>query len=176
VRGLYTECRQVLVTVLELADQTELGHRGTPRDADDLTNIERASALAVVGISSLRQGDYQEARARLIEAAALLRESGDDLKLAGCLAEVGLATWLGGDAEAAMDHLEESWRLFERAGPDPSLIGRGSNALRSLGMVARSRGEYASAAEYFQQSVDRGQLSGGYTVARGLSHLGRALF
>jgi tetratricopeptide (TPR) repeat protein len=43
-------------------------------------------------------------------------------------------------------------------------------------MVARSRGEYARAAEYFEQSIDRAHLSGGYTVARGLSHLGRALF
>jgi hypothetical protein len=122
VRGLYTECRQVLVTFLELSDQTALGHRGTPRDADDLTNVERASALAVVGISALRQGDYQEARARLIEAAALLRT--------------------------------------------PQL-GNGRSLARRI---------YARAAEYFQHSVDRAQLSGGYTVARGLSHLGRALF
>jgi tetratricopeptide (TPR) repeat protein len=176
MRGLYTECRQVLLGLLDPADQQARDDRSTPLDGDSLTGDERACAMATIGISSLRQGDYQEARTWLTEAAAVWRESGDDLKLASCLAEVGLATWLGGDAEAAMDHLEESWLLFERAGSDPSLSGRGFNALRSLGMVARSRGEYARAAEYFQQSIDRAQLSGGYNVARSLSHLGRTLF
>jgi predicted ATPase len=176
MRGLYTECRQVLLGLLDLADQQARDDRSTPLDGDGLTGDERACAIATIGISSLRQGDYQGARTWLTEAAAVWRELGDDLKLAGCLAEVGLATWLGGDAEAAMDHLEESWLLFERAGSDPTFRGRGYNALRGLGMVARSRGEYGRAAEYFQQSIDRAHVSGGYTVARSLSHLGRALF
>jgi predicted ATPase/DNA-binding XRE family transcriptional regulator len=175
MRGLYTECRKVLLGLLDLADQQARDDRSAPLDADDLTGDERACAIATIGISSLRQGDYQGARTWLTEAAGVWRESGDDLKLAGCLAEVGLATWLGGDAEAAMDHLEESWLLFKRAGSDPFFSGRGYNALRSLGMVARSRGEYRRAAEYFQQSIDRAYVSGGYTVARSLSHLGRTL-
>ena len=176
MRGLYTECRQVLLGLLDLADQQARDGPSTPLDADDLTGDERACAIATVGISSLRQGDYQAAATWLTEAAAVWCESGDDLKLAGCLAEVGLATWLGGDAEAAMDHLEESWLLFERAGSDPTFSGRGYNTLRSLGMVARSRGDYGRAAEYFQQSIDRAHVSGGYSVARSLSHLGRTLF
>lgn len=54
-----------------------------------------------------------------------------------------------------------------------------STALRNLGMVARSRGDYLRAADYFRESVILGRLfttGGGYSVVRGLCHLGRTAF
>ena len=119
------------------------------------------------------------ARARAAEATAMWRELGDDLPLAVALALRGLIEWLLGNPTEAVDYLEESRRVFERCDRNPVTVAQATNALRDLGMVARSQGDYVRAAEYFRESVMQARLgmpTGGYNEARSLCHLGRTVF
>jgi tetratricopeptide (TPR) repeat protein len=177
VRGLYAEARRWLGALLELAEPTARGGR-----VDGTTLADRAAAAFIIGSCALRQGDYQETRARHDEAIALWRELGDHLPLAVVLAERGLVAWLRGHPAEAMDYLEESRRVFERCDrSNPAIALHATNALRARGMVARAQGDYLQAADCFRESVRLGRLNvtwdgGGYSVARGLCHLGRTVF
>ncbi len=183
-RGLYSEARRGLGALLELADPSARDSRRMPLDragrADAITPAERAAATFIVGSCALRQGDYEEARGRYDGCIEVWRKLGDDQALAAVLAERGLVAWQLGDPDEAIDYLEASRRLFEQWDRgNPVSAAHAANALRNLGMVARSRGDYAHAAAYFRESVTLGRLftaGGGYSVARGLCQLGRTVY
>ena len=74
-----------------------------------------------------------------------------------------------GELEDANHHLEESRQFFEGCDrTNPLSVEYAPNALRNLGVVARSEGDYVRAAEYFHESVRYARLvsgSGGMQTA-----------
>jgi tetratricopeptide (TPR) repeat protein len=110
----------------------------------------------------------------------LWRELGEDLPLAVALSGRGLVAWVLGELDDASQYLDESRQVFERCDrTNPLSVEYAPNALRNLGVVARSAGDYVRAAEYFLESIRYARAvsrSGGSVVARGLSHLARTRF
>ena len=97
------------------------------------------------------------------------------------LQNLGLLGWLQGNPTEAVEHLNESRRVFEQCERTSVTVAYAPMPRRDLGLVARSRGDYAEAAEYFRESVIQARLGvdhivHGYNLARGLCHLGRTLF
>jgi tetratricopeptide (TPR) repeat protein len=183
LRSPYAEARRWYAVLLTAAE-----HRVHDSDselddteglADGVGPADRASALSGIATFASRQGDYEEARVHNLEAARLWREIGNNLRLAVSLGDAGLNTLLLGHTVQALDLVEESWSVLGRCAPSPLTTGYAVMTLRNLGMVARGNGDYARAADYFQESVDRARQSiatGGYNEARGTELLGRALF
>ncbi len=96
---------------------------------------------------------------------------------AASLSTLGLVLWLEGNPDQASALLEESQRILDRSSVgEQETHGWTSMTLRNLGLVARSQGDYPRAADLFAQSVAlvRSFGVGGYALARGLGHLGRA--
>jgi non-specific serine/threonine protein kinase len=171
-RGLDVESYRWMQALLERAEATPGAHA--------IPLVDRAVALVVLAVCAMRQGDYQESRVRHDQAIALWRELGEDLPLAVALSGRGLIAWVLGELDDARQHLDESSQLFERCDrTNPLSVEYAPNALRNLGVVARSEGDYARAAECFLESVEYARLitgSGGSVVARGLGHLARTRF
>jgi predicted ATPase/DNA-binding XRE family transcriptional regulator len=171
-RGLDAESYRWMQALLERVEATPGAH-AIPR-------VDRAVALVVLAVCAMRQGEYQESRRRHDEAIALWRELGEDLPLAVALSGRGLVAWVLGELDDAKVHLDESRQLFEQCDrTNPLCVEYAPNALRNLGVVARSEGDYDRAAEYFLESVRYARVvseSGGSVVVRGLSHLARTRF
>jgi hypothetical protein len=69
--------------------------------------------------------------------------------------------------------------VLERCTPSGRTTGYVVMTLRYLGMLARTDGDYAAAADYFRESVilaSQSIATGDYNEARGMGNLGRALF
>ena len=183
LRTPYAEARRWYATLLTAAEHRVRDSDGELQDMEGLAGAvapaDRASVLSGIATFASRQGDYEEARVRSLEAAGLWREVGNDLRLAVSLGDAGLNTLLLGHPVQALALVEESRSVLGRCAPSLLTTGWVVMTLRYLGMVARSTGDYARAADYFQESVDRARQSiatGGYNEARGTELLGRALF
>jgi tetratricopeptide (TPR) repeat protein len=100
--------------------------------------------------------------------------------LAHSLAWLSLAARLSGEPSQALDQLEESRRILEQCESDPWTISCAAMIQRNLGMVTRDQGDYARAAEHFRESIRLTRLTPGYrlgySLARGVCHLGRTVF
>jgi tetratricopeptide (TPR) repeat protein len=172
---VYAEGRRWLVDFVELAERTA-GHGSR---ADSIPHADRAFAANIIALFASRQGDYEATRARLDDSARIWRELVVNLALAYTLGQLGMTAWLLGDSVEALDYLEESRRVAERCDRSRVTVTYESNVLRPLDMVARSRGDYARAEEYFRESLGQEYLGlaiSGYEKARGLCQLARTVF
>jgi hypothetical protein len=100
--------------------------------------------------------------------------------LAQSLGWLSLGARLSGDPGMALEQLEESRRVLEQCEPDPRTISCAAMIQRNLGMVTRDQRDYARAAEHFRESIRLARLNPdyrlGYSLTRGLCHLGRTVF
>jgi non-specific serine/threonine protein kinase len=183
LRGLYSEARRWLTALVELDSACTTSRDGQPSNAarheGAVAAEDRAHAVSALGTFASRQGDYHETRLRKEQSAAIWREMGDDIELVGTLADLGQTAWLLGNASEGIRYLEEARAVLERSDSGPLTDAYTSMTLRILGTILRSQGSYIDAAEYFRVSIDKGRVAiatGGYNVARGLCHLGRAMF
>jgi tetratricopeptide (TPR) repeat protein len=161
--GQYAEARRWLESLLELAARTTSASE---------CRAERAVALTEAGTLASFQGDNQQARTFHRASVALWRELGYGPGLAASLVNLGLAEWVAGEAQQATALLEEALERCRSAKLAHTLVV----CLRNLGLVARSQGDYARAAQLFAEAAAQTLPSGwfrGYTQARSLSCLGR---
>ncbi len=177
-RGLYAEGRRWLEAMLELADRTARGASPTAADAPTVPPRLRADALSWLGTMASVQGDYARARASHEASVALWRELEDAIMLADDLALLGLNRWLADDQAGAMAALDESLRLCRANG----IRGETATTLRGAGLIARWEAQHERAVTLLRESVAEaeaqpaGAYHRAYNVARGLAHLGRALY
>jgi non-specific serine/threonine protein kinase len=183
VHGLYAEGRRWLLDLLELYEQTDRTDTGGSPIADRVEGSavgDRAFVLDGIGMLAAHRGDYDEALARLAESAAIWRARGDRLMLAQSLGWRSMGARLSGNPAQALEQLEESRRLVEQCEPDSRTISCAAMIQRNLGMITRDLGEYKRAAEHFRECIRLARVTSedrlGYSLARGLCHLGRTEF
>ena len=127
------------------------------RTAEELLDVSfrlvrRASAafaLARKGRAYRELGQARAASDAYREACELFRAEGDARGEASMLDELGRIAWLEGDTAAATTMLDASLAI-RRALGESRLIAMSSH---NLGLVAKDRGEYGKAAEYFQEAL-----------------------
>ncbi|BDI30811.1 hypothetical protein CCAX7_28620 [Capsulimonas corticalis] len=117
----------------------------------------RARALFGEAILAQRQGDDTAARSQFEQSLSIFRELGDTMQIASTLGSLGDVTHRQGDHDAARALYEEAQTLYQ------STVGDFQNAenndrncagLSHLGLLAFNRGDYVSASELGEQSLD----------------------
>jgi len=95
-----------------------------------------------------RQGDYDEAQARLEHALILIKAA--PLLTARCLRTLGLVFWNQGNYLSAKNNFEQSLQICRQVG-DRQIEG---SVLNNLGIIMAQQGDYGSAGRYFEQSLN----------------------
>lgn len=109
---------------------------------------ERANALNGAGNLSVELGEFHKARAFYETSLSLWRELCDVEGIAKCLSNLGNIAWLHEkDYEKARQAFEETLAI----GREPNSFNH-AMTLNNLGSLARLRGDYAAALEYYTQS------------------------
>ena len=113
-----------------------------------------ASALKLLGIIALSQGQHGEAFTRLEEGVKIFRELREERGLAKTLIWLAEVHLLQGDLERAIVGFEESKVLFHRIG-EPGGVAQ---SLAGLGEVARLEGNLAQATSLLKESLSLTQV------------------
>ena len=104
-----------------------------------------ASTLEIFGSLCLRVGDYEQAKAALVEALALWRDIRGDASKTLCF--LGQAAWLQGDPVSAWTCYEQSLELYQQAGS----IDRAAWLHMQIGYTLLVQGDLAGAASRFER-------------------------
>ena len=136
----------------------------------------RAKALGVAGRLAVEQGDPRRAEALIGESLALWRELGDQEQVAVNLVRLGLAFRAQERYAEAAARTEEAFALYEELG-DRRGRDSGEPGAGNLGRIAIMQGDYARAADYLAEALNR-QRALGYSwgicqTLNGLGHLAR---
>ena len=107
------------------------------------TTLETLALLAAE-----QRGDYADARAKLVEARALLEESGPSRYLATVVANLGYLSFLEGDLTQAMALAHEGLAAFERLGVPSHVAWQ----LISMAGYELAAGEYAAALDSLRRA------------------------
>jgi predicted ATPase/transcriptional regulator with XRE-family HTH domain len=136
--------------------------------ADDVDTRLGARVLFGIGALAYRRGDLDDCEARLTEALAVYRATGDASGAAWCLAFLGLAALVRGQAGRAEAFHEEALHAAREAGDRLNEAGTLSN----LGEVAHVRGERERAAALYEESLQAARsLPNHLIAARSLTNL-----
>jgi tetratricopeptide (TPR) repeat protein/DNA-binding SARP family transcriptional activator len=124
------------------------GHaRAAARSAGDLA--AEATALNALGGVHRRQGDYQQAAARLEQALALFGQTGDRLGQARTMSNLGNVYYRQGRYQQAAELSRQSVRVFRGIG---DRFGE-ELALEGLGIVRRQQGRYRQAISHHRRAL-----------------------
>jgi predicted ATPase/DNA-binding SARP family transcriptional activator/DNA-binding CsgD family transcriptional regulator len=115
-----------------------------------------AGALHGLGDLAMRQGDLDEAEARLVDALARWQRLDDRLKIGRAVSALSTRAILAGDYERAADLAEEALAVGREIGSDLIIGG----ALARQGIVALWRGDLARAAVLLDEAYQVADRTG----------------
>ncbi len=147
-----------------------LGRTGQLTDASQ--QLIFAQIVARDGRFCQRLSHFQQAKERLQESLALLREFDAPRDVALVLQTLGFLAWVGGERALAKQHLTKSAALAKRSGD----VAMAAFSISGIGFVAISLGEYSQAEQFLRdglavlQEKDRS-----WRLTATLIFLGRAL-
>lgn len=128
-----------------------------------------ADALASIGVTYWRAGDYQLAidhQRRALEKREVL---GDRPGMAASLNTIGLAHWGRGEYEEALVAHERALEIRRQLGDERGV----AHSLNNIGAVNRSLGRYDLALEHYQEALGvRNRLGDRKDVAGSLNNIG----
>ncbi|HEY0997320.1 MAG TPA: BTAD domain-containing putative transcriptional regulator [Gemmatimonadaceae bacterium] len=128
--------------------------------------VLRGRALMVRGLIGLSQGDYHDATLAFDEALALVRAHDGLEVLVVALAKAGATRLMLGDLEGAWALVNEAHQRIPEIAP-PGVLHSFTYSWR--GMVARARGDLATARAMHEENLRVGEATGHRTIL-GLGH------
>lgn len=109
---------------------------------------EKAEALRVMSMSYEGQGDYQDALRYGLESLALLRDIGDEIKIANGINVIGIIYDQQGKFDEALQYYNEAYDIFKKLGDEKSLAMMDIN----IGILFKAQGQYKQAIEHYKSA------------------------
>ena len=128
-----------------LADAMQQAREGLRQAAHMARRSEQGSALNLMGLIALEQGEAAAARSYFEQVRAIARANSDRVLEGKSLNNLGnLAGFMEGDYAAARDHYQQAYAILHERGDRATEAA----ALANLGWVAGMQGDFAAAQSY----------------------------
>ncbi|MEW5936597.1 MAG: tetratricopeptide repeat protein [Candidatus Thermoplasmatota archaeon] len=135
--------------------------------ADD--NETKARTLRKTGDAYEKKGDFDKSLEVLAEAKELIGE-GRTAEYGRICFSKGYPYWKKGELDKAMSLFQTALKTFEETGAEQKDIG---NALRAMGNIHLSKGEYDDALQYYEKSMAvMEKVDDKYGIAAALNNIG----